>query len=109
MGGAFSRWGEDDSAMSHRSAPWVININSRWVDPGESAGHIRWTRELWSAVQPFSTGGVYLNFLGDEGDDRVREAYGPAKYDRLVALKNKYDPTNLFRLNQNIRPTVVQS
>ncbi|MEX2551563.1 MAG: FAD-binding oxidoreductase [Actinomycetota bacterium] len=105
IGGAFGRLGEEDSAMSHRSAPWVININSRWVDPHESGRHMQWTRELWSAVRPFSTGGVYVNFLGDEGEDRVREAYGPAKYERLVALKNKYDPTNLFRLNQNIKPT----
>jgi FAD/FMN-containing dehydrogenase len=60
-------------------------------------------------MQPFSSGGVYVNYLGqeaDEGSQRIREAYGPAKYERLVALKNKYDPKNLFRLNQNIRPTV---
>jgi FAD/FMN-containing dehydrogenase len=106
VGGAFARVGEDDTAMSHRSAPWIININSRWADPHESSRHVNWTRELWSAVQPFSTGGVYVNFLGDEGHDRVREAYGPAKYERLVALKNKYDPANLFRLNQNIKPSV---
>ena len=55
-------------------------------------------------MRPYSTGGVYVNFLGEEGEDRVMAAYGPAKYGRLVALKNRYDPTNFFRLNQNIRP-----
>ena len=67
--------------------------------------HVRWAREFWSALEPFAPGGVYVNFLGDEGDERVKAAYGPDKYARLVALKNRYDPTNLFRLNQNIRPS----
>jgi len=106
MGGAVARASEEDSAFGHRSAPFVININSRWDMSAESDRHIQWTREFWSAVQPFSTGGVYVNFLGDEGQDRVRAAYGEAKYNRLVALKNKYDPANLFQLNQNIKPTV---
>ena len=105
LGGAFSRVDEGETALGHRSAPWIININSRWSDPEESDRHIHWTRELWQAVQPYSTGGVYVNFLGDEGEDRVRDAYGPDKYRRLVALKDKYDPGNVFRLNQNIRPT----
>lgn len=59
-------------------------------------------------MRPYSTGGVYVNFLGEEGEDRVKAAYGSAKYGRLVALKNKYDPTNFFRLNQNIKPTITQ-
>jgi FAD/FMN-containing dehydrogenase len=63
-----------------------------------------WTRELWEAVRPCSTGRVYVNFLGEEGQDRVRAAYGEAKYERLRALKRQYDPTNFFQLNQNIRP-----
>src|SRR4029450_5683648 len=63
-----------------------------------------WTGELWEAVRPYSTGRVYVNFLGEEGPDRVRAAYGEAKYERLRTLKSKYDPTNFFRLNQNIRP-----
>ena len=66
---------------------------------------MRWGRAFWTALRPFSTGGVYVNNLGDEGEDRVRSAFG-GNYDRLVALKNKYDPTNLFRLNQNIRPAI---
>ena len=62
-------------------------------------------RRLWEALRPFSSGGVYVNYLSNEGEDRVRAAYGPAKFERLVALKNQHDPTNLFRLNQNITPT----
>jgi hypothetical protein len=65
---------------------------------------IAWTRDFWEAVRPYSTGRVYVNFLGEEGQDRVRGAYGEAKYERLQVLKRKYDPTNFFRLNQNIRP-----
>jgi hypothetical protein len=61
-------------------------------------------RDYFAALQPFSTGGVYVNFLGDEGQDRVRASYGAGKIDRLAALKTRYDPTNFFRLNQNIRP-----
>jgi FAD/FMN-containing dehydrogenase len=107
MGGAISRVGEGDTAVSHRDAALAFVIQSGWVDPEESDRHIRWTREFWKAMQPFSTGGVYVNFLSeDEGEDRVQAAYGAATYERLVALKNKYDPTNLFHLNQNIKPTV---
>ena len=69
------------------------------------ARHIQWTREFWTAVEPFASGDVYVNHLDAEEATRIRAAYGP-DYERLVALKNKYDPTNLFRLNQNIKPTV---
>ena len=68
--------------------------------------NIRWTRDFWEAIHPVSNGGVYVNFLGNEGEERVRAAYGAAKYTRLVALQNQYDPTNLFCLNQNIKLTV---
>jgi FAD/FMN-containing dehydrogenase len=63
-----------------------------------------WTRNFWEAIRPYSTGRVYVNPLGEEGQDRVRAAHGDAKYERLRALKQTYDPTNLFRLNQNIQP-----
>jgi Berberine and berberine like. len=69
----------------------------------EDERHIAWARAFWAAMRPFATGGVYVNNLGEEGEDRVRAAYG-ANYARLAALKAKYDPDNLFRLNQNIRP-----
>ena len=104
LGGAVRRVGEDEMAFSHRDALCVLNIVTKWVDPRESEKHITWTRDFEAAMRPFSTGGVYVNFLGEEGEDRVRAAYGPAKYGRLVALKNKYDPTNFFRMNQNIKP-----
>ena len=65
-----------------------------------------WVRGLWQALQPFSSGNIYVNYESDVGVDRVQAAYGAAKYDRLVALKNTYDPTNFFRLNVNIKPTV---
>ncbi len=103
MGGAVSRISEEMMAFSHRDALCVLNIVSKWEDPGESDNHMKWTRTFAEAMMPFSTG-VYVNFLGEEGEDRIRAAYRPDKYDRLVALKNIYDPENFFRLNQNIRP-----
>jgi FAD/FMN-containing dehydrogenase len=107
LGGAVQRVREDATAFSHRDAAYAMTIQSAWVDPAETETQVSWTREFWGAIQPFSTGGVYVNFLSeDDREDRVRAAYGEATYDRLVALKNKYDPTNLFRLNQNIKPAV---
>jgi len=107
--GAVSRVGESDMAFSHRDAACVLNIVSKWKNPLESEKHIQWTRDFEVAMRPFSTGGVYVNFLGEEGEDRVKAAYGPVKYDRLVALKNKYDSTNFFRMNQNVKPTGTES
>ncbi len=77
---------------------------SLWPDPGDSERNVSWTRELYDALKPFTRPGIYVNYLGQEGEDRVKEAYGN-KYPRLVALKNKYDPTNFFHFNQNIPPT----
>jgi FAD/FMN-containing dehydrogenase len=74
------------------------------MDATESGLHIAWARHAAQSIQPYATGATYLNFLGDEGQARVRDAYG-ANYDRLVAVKNIYDPTNFFRLNHNIQPT----
>jgi len=79
-------------------------VISQWTDPAEAPDHIRWTREFWNAVEPFSTGEVYVNHLDAEEATRITGAYS-RNYDRLVALKNEYDPTNLFRLNQNIKPS----
>ena len=109
LGGAAGRVGKDETAFDHRDAHYNLVVIGTWSDPAESDRNIGWARELWEAMQPFSTDGVYVNYLGQEGDegaDRVRDAYGSEKYERLVALKNEYDPTNLFRLNQNIKPTV---
>jgi FAD/FMN-containing dehydrogenase len=93
-----------DSAASHRSATFILNINTGWENPNENEKHIKWARDFWNEIRPYSTGGVYVNFISeDEGEDRVKAAYG-SNYERLVSLKNKYDPTNFFRLNQNIKP-----
>lgn len=105
LGGQISRIDEHESAAANRDASYVLNIQSAWEDPAESDKHIEWTRTFWRDMQPFSTGGVYVNFLSeDETGDRVRAAYR-SNYERLIELKNKYDPTNLFRVNKNIQPT----
>ena len=104
--GAASRVDPNATAFGARDDQWDYDVISQWTDVAESAGHIQWTREFWTAVEPFASGQVYVNHLdAEEGTTRIRAAYS-RNYDRLVALKNKYDPTNLFRMNQNIRPTV---
>jgi FAD/FMN-containing dehydrogenase len=105
LGGALARAGEDDTAFSQRDAAHNVNINAVWTgeDP-DAERHIAWARDFFSAMQPHAGGRVYLNFLGDEGAQRVRQAYGDRQYERLVELKRAYDPTNFFRLNQNIEP-----
>ncbi|HYU19383.1 MAG TPA: FAD-binding oxidoreductase [Chloroflexota bacterium] len=102
-GGAISRVGRAETAFWHRDAQYDFLPVSIWSDPAESSRQIQWIRQLWDLMQPFARG-VYVNNLGEEGEDQVRVAYGD-NYDRLVALKTKYDPTNFFRLNSNIRPT----
>ncbi len=90
------------SAFAHRDHRFVLNLIGTWEDEEDAGAHIGWVRESWEAMQPHTTGDPYLNFLGDEGTDRVRAAYGSEAYDRLVDLKTRYDPDNVFRLNQNI-------
>jgi hypothetical protein len=106
-GGAMRRGPYDQTAFGHREAHYALIITAMWLAPGESEKHIHWARELATAIEPCSSGSEYVNDLGreaDEGIDRIKASYG-ANYARLVALKNTYDPTNLFRHNQNIRPT----
>ncbi|MER9870022.1 FAD-binding oxidoreductase [Mesorhizobium sp. M0136] len=103
VGGAISRVPMDETPYANRDALYDCFPISIWDNPSDDEMHIRWARDLWDAMRPFSTGGVYANNLGEEGIDRVLAAYGE-NYPRLAALKNKYDPTNLFRLNQNIKP-----
>ena len=105
LGGALARAGEDETAFSQRDAAHNVNINAVWTED-DPAGerHVVWARDFFSAMQPHAGGRVYLNFLGDEGAERVRQAYGDRQYERLVELKRAYDPTNFFRLNQNIEP-----
>jgi FAD/FMN-containing dehydrogenase len=104
-GGAVSRVGEHETAFGYRGTAYDIVIFSIWTDPRESERHIQWRQDFGVAMRIFSQG-VYVNELGVEGEDRVREAYNSRSYARLVALKNQWDPTNVFRLNQNIKPTV---
>ena len=103
--GAVTRVGASNTAFAHRYYHYNFIPVSVWLDPSDSDRNVRWAREIWEAMQPFFGQDVYVNDIGEEGEDRVRGAYG-SNYERLLALKNKYDPTNLFHLNQNIRPTV---
>lgn len=103
IGGATTRPAPDATAYSHRNAIWVCNVHGRWEAAAEDQKCIEWARGYFREVEPFATGGVYVNFITDDEADRIRTAYGPS-YDRLAAIKQKYDPQNLFRVNQNIRP-----
>jgi FAD/FMN-containing dehydrogenase len=103
MGGAVARVGDHETAFNSRSAGHNFNINGNAESAAGFDDEREWARSLWDALSPYHTS-VYVNFLMDEGEERVRGAYGPEKYDRLKALKRKYDPENFFRLNQNIPP-----
>jgi FAD/FMN-containing dehydrogenase len=104
-GGAVSRVADDATAAGHRDAAYMAHPIAAWQDPAQTELHLDWVRRFSAAMAPFTTGGVYLNFEPDEGEERVRAGYGAEKYARLVALKDKWDPDNLFRVNQNIRPS----
>jgi FAD/FMN-containing dehydrogenase len=104
LGGAVARVADDATACGNRDAAFAMNVIATFPDAAATAPHLAWARALAAAAAPFGTGGVYVNFLGDEGAERVRAAYGPAKFARLAALKARLDPENLFRLNQNIPP-----
>ena len=84
-----------------------MNIVAAWnaYEANHAEEHMQWAYMLQTAIEPFVESGVYINFLGDEGEEQIRSSYG-ANYERLVALKNTYDPTNFFQLNQNIKPTL---
>jgi FAD/FMN-containing dehydrogenase len=103
MGGAVARVDEDETAFHGRGAGFTFNINGNAYSADGFDAEREWARDYWSALEPYHTS-VYVNFLMDEGEQRVGQAYGTAKYDRLKALKRAYDPDNIFRLNQNIRP-----
>lgn len=105
LGGAMSRVGETDTAFGKRNAPYLLSFDSCWTDSVQSDTVIAWTRAQIAAAERHGAGGLYLNFpgVGDDSEDLVRAAYGK-NYDRLAAIKAQYDPTNRFRINQNIRP-----
>jgi FAD/FMN-containing dehydrogenase len=102
--GAATRAAATDTAFPHRQHSFNFMAWSNWADPSESEKNIQWTRKFWEAMRPFLVEGSYGNYVSDEGDAFARAAYGP-NYERLVALKNKYDPKNFFRMNHNIKPT----
>jgi FAD/FMN-containing dehydrogenase len=105
MGGAVGRVPRDATAFPHREAPYNLAMISRWTDPAERDTHTQWARDTHDAVRPWANG-TYVNYLGvGEGANRIHEAYGDAHYRRLVAVKDTYDPDNVFRLNQNVPPT----
>lgn len=108
MAGAIARIDEEATAFGQRSAPWNIHYLSMWPDPGDTAHNIAYTRAIATAMKPWTTGRAYLNFIGDEGKARVEAAFGPDKYARLQALKDRWDPENLFRHNQNIPPSAIE-
>jgi len=102
IGGQTARVAPDAMAYSSRDARYVMNVHGRWESAAEDARCIAWAREFFAKSKPFASGGAYINFLTQEEADRIAFAYGPA-YQRLVAIKKKYDPTNFFRMNQNIK------
>jgi len=107
LGGAVARVGRDETAFDYRDADYNLIMLGRWADPAQADENIAWTRGLSEARRRHARG-VYVNYLGvEEQGDRVRAAYGDEKYTRLVELKNRYDPTNRFCFNQNIKPTVT--
>jgi hypothetical protein len=104
LGGAMTR-PPHETAFGQRSEGHDVNINAVWLpDDPEAERHIAWARGTFDALAPHGAGRAYVNFMGDEGADRVRAAYGEETYARLVALKRAYDPENLLRLNQNVAP-----
>ncbi|HEX6556488.1 MAG TPA: FAD-binding oxidoreductase [Ktedonobacteraceae bacterium] len=108
--GAATRVSPTATAFALRDVPYVMNMVAAWNpgETGETERHMQWVRMFQAAIQPYAAKGVYSNFLGDEGEEQVRASYG-VNYERLVALKNQYDPTNLFHLNQNIKPMVEEN
>ncbi|MFZ0257579.1 MAG: FAD-binding oxidoreductase [Gammaproteobacteria bacterium] len=103
LGGEASRIAPDATAYAHRDAKFVLNVHGRWDNPKQDAECVSWSRAFFEAAKPYAMGGVYVNFMTEEETDRIGEAYGP-NYERLARVKQKYDPQNLFHLNQNIRP-----
>ena len=104
--GAVHQVGNNDTAFSYREATWSSVYFGVDPDPANAERITEWTKEYWAALHPYSAGGAYVNFMMDEGQERIRATYRD-DFERLVDIKNKYDPTNLFRVNQNIRPTAT--
>jgi FAD/FMN-containing dehydrogenase len=105
FGGAVARVGSEATAYGARDADYNLMISSAWSAKADDDANVRWARDSFEATRPFSTGSVYVNYLNAQESDRLGEAYGPEHHRRLVAVKDRYDPDNVFRHNQNIRPS----
>jgi hypothetical protein len=105
LGGAMARVPADATAFAHRKSRIMVNLAALYQRPEDAPEHQAWVMRFASAISQ-SDSGVYVNFLGDEGEARIRAAYPGSTWDRLAAIKARYDPTNLFRLNQNIPPAI---
>ena len=103
VGGAMARVAADATAWPNRDAHFVMNVHTRWRDKAQDSACVAWARQLFEASAPFASGSVYVNFMPADESDRIEKAYGP-NYRRLAEIKRRYDPGNLFRMNQNIRP-----
>ena len=103
LGGAINRLPVEATAYPHRDAEFVLNVHARWEDPEEDERCIAWARRFFADTAAYATGGVYVNFMTQDEQARIRDAYG-RNYARLAKLKRKYDPGNVFRVNQNIAP-----
>jgi hypothetical protein len=106
-GGAYSQVSSDATAFGDRSAPWTLSIDGSWEDPAKTEQAVSWIRETWNQFRAFSKdGGAYMNFagMGEEGTDLLKASYGARTYARLVDIKRKWDPQNIFWSNQNIHP-----
>lgn len=103
INGAVHRVGADETAWAYRNSTWGMVIVGVDPDPANNASLIKWTKDYWEAIHPYSDGGAYVNMMMEEGDERVRASYGP-NYERLRSIKAKYDPNNFFHVNQNIPP-----
>jgi FAD/FMN-containing dehydrogenase len=103
-GGAVARVAEDVTPMTKRATPWITHPFAVWEHADDDVANIEWARAFRRDIAQHATGGVYLNFIGNEGEDRVRAAFGDEKYARLAAIKGEWDPANVFRGNQNIKP-----
>ena len=103
LGGEANRVAADATAYAHRDVNFVLNVHGRWDEADQDEACVSWSRDFFDAATPYAMGGVYVNFMTEEEADRIGSAYGP-NYDRLAEVKQKYDPDNLFHLNQNIKP-----
>jgi Berberine and berberine like len=103
LGGAMSRVPPEATAFPHRTAHFTMNVHTRWREDKEDSGCIGWARELFKAAAPYATGGAYVNFIPDDETDRIEKIYG-TNYRHLAEIKGRYDPQNMFRMNQNIKP-----